>query len=418
MKPVTIGLSYFEKYKIMQTLINKYFWFSSFIIALILSVSCNERKENPSNPGDTTNLSSETMAVDTSFIIPVVERESITFILGEDKNTVNPYYAEATRYFSSNNDEHTTYLVTSCRSISEVRQYLVEHAPVNKLPWGRINLVSHGDQWLGLSVKVTPETRRSTQERLEEYLQSPTFSPLPDNLIDFDTEIAVRACGIGNNPEWVETLASVFRSEHAIPQLIAPRLFEFYESNPGNNGEPLSCHYMANVWMVSFRKDEVPGNIGICNLLHNKYPNEHIDWQDALSRTNPRFGGDTYHYTFDIPVNMVINLAATDSLPDFKSTENKLRWLNQQPQILHILSKIQIPAESFSWDLKKGFSKNSNGKRIVAISVKGYCTMLCILRPLIDEKATTAGNIKPFVPELTDTAFYYLSKGKAFTIKS
>src|SRR5690606_19276086 len=45
------------------------------------------------------------------------KRESITFILGEDRETDNPFYREATLFYSSHPDANTDYLVVTCRSL-------------------------------------------------------------------------------------------------------------------------------------------------------------------------------------------------------------------------------------------------------------------------------------------------------------
>lgn len=390
--------------------------FSSSIIALILLVSCNDRKESAAMSENKASIPVIDSVKQDTAIIAAPLRESITFILGEDKDAGNPYYSEASKYYSNNPVGKTTYMVTSCRSLIEVRNHLVKHVSPDS-PWGRINLVSHGDQWLGLSVKVTPESRRSTPERLQEFLQTGTFNPMPDSVIDQQSEVVIHACGIGNNIDFVETLALVFKATSTTPQVIAPRLFEFYSSGTDQSGNLQSLNYMTKAWMVSYKKGDKPGNLILCNLLQEKYPEAHISWQDALSREHPRFGGDSYHYTFDIPVNMVVNIPLHDSLPNFSTIENKLMWINQQSDIKHILSKIQIPAEKFSWNLKSGYARNKAGKRTRAISVKGFCTILCILKPLTDEKLSSAGSIRPLVPAITDTTFYYQAQGKPCNIK-
>ncbi len=48
-------------------------------------------------------------------------RERITFILGEDREADNRYYAEATNYYTHNKKGRTEYLVTTCRSLLEVK---------------------------------------------------------------------------------------------------------------------------------------------------------------------------------------------------------------------------------------------------------------------------------------------------------
>ncbi|HEX3008977.1 MAG TPA: hypothetical protein VHO90_15345, partial [Bacteroidales bacterium] len=156
----------------------------------------------------------------------------------------------------------------------------------------------------------------------------------------------------------------------------------------------------------------------LCNLFHEKYPDVNIDWQDVLTREKPRYDGDSYCYTFDIPVNLVIEVSNPDSLSDLSNSNSQLSWINQQPEIHHILSKIQIPADQFSWNLKKGFSRDSNGNRKVAVSLKGFCTMFCVLKPLVDQQASARGQIMPFVPSPVDTSFFCIVKGKPYNIKS
>lgn len=387
------------------------FWFSSALIALILLVSCNDRKGKPSSTNRIEKMQIGASIADLAQI-DTSQRESITFILGEDKDTQNPYYTEATKYYQYNISGKTTYLEIKCRSLVEVRNYLVNHAPGNKKPWGLINLVSHGDQWLGLSVKVAPDSKRATLARLQEYVFNGTFSPLSDSIIDQQSEIAIHACGIGNNPEFIKTLGMVFKSTSFIPEIRAPHLFEFYSTETNKAGEPESRQYMTQAWMISFKKGEQPGNIAICNMFHEKYPNDKIEWQDALNREHPRFGGDIYSYTFDIPVNLVINISSNDSIPDLSTTDKKLQWINQQSEIQNNLQTIQIPAEKFAWNLKSGFAKNKAGKRTPAIMVKGFCTMLCVLKPLLDNNISKGDIAKPLAPAKTDSVYYYLLEGK------
>jgi hypothetical protein len=381
------------------------FWFSLYLVALILLVSCNNRKGKPSP------VKNKKTVVVKSVPCKNTERESITFILGEDKSPVNPYYTEATKYYRNNPSAKTTWLDTTCRSLLEVRNYLETHSPSNKLPWGLINLVSHGDRWFGLSVKITPNSKRTTLERLQEYIQNGTFMPLPDPIIDQQSEIAIHACSVGNIPELIETIGLIFKSQNSIPGIRAPRLQEFYATDTNIEGKPENKLYLAQGWIITYKKEEQPGNTTICNLLHEKYPDSDMDWQDALTRDRARFGGDTYHYTFNIPVNLVINCSDKDSLPDLSISEKKLAWINHQPEIMDELNKIQIPAENFSWDLKKGYAKNKAGKRTPAILIKGYCTVLCVLKPLIDKNNSTAGNLAPLIPEITDSCYYYAIKG-------
>jgi len=380
------------------------FCFASFAIALVpCGVSCNARNAN----GKTASLKDARLDTIEAADQTGIGRESITFILGEDKGTKNPYYAQATKYYKYNGAGKTDYLVTTCRSLLEVRNYLISEKPSNKLPWGIINMVSHGDQWLGLSVKVTPQSKRSTLERLQEYLNKGTFKPMPDNIIDHQSELILHACGVGNCPEFVAAIGKVFRNSHDVPLVRAPLLFEFYSSISGDSIVEESQKYFANAWITYYKKDQRPGDSILCSTLNKKYPNSKVAWSDALNRTNPRWSGDIYHYAFNVPVNCVIKLAEKDTLPAFSSNEQQLSWINKQPAIVKALKSIEITVENFDWSLSTVYTKNKNGKRSAAILAKGVCTILCILKPLTTESENTAVLRNPFVPGLDDNNYYF-----------
>jgi hypothetical protein len=344
-------------------------------------------------------------------------RQSITFILGEDKKKTNPYYTEATNYYLHNDSGKTTYVETQCRSLSEVREYLINHRPTNKLPWGLINLVSHGDQWLGLSVKVTPDSKRSTLDRILEHIEKGTFQPLSDSVIDSHSEIFIHACGVGNNADLVEAIAVVFRGKKELPKVRATRLFEFYSSIQENGQIKETQRYLSNAWFIYHKKGYEPGMNELCTSFHTKYPHVQIDWQEALTREQPRWAGDPYCYKFDIPVDVVLHYASKESLPDISSEDKKLALISTNPEIKETLRKIEISAENFEWELKKGYANNSNGKRSPAILIKGYCTILCVLKPLAEEHPNNQSLNKPITPSLEDTSYYFTFNRQSNNVK-
>jgi len=382
----------------------------SFAIALVpFGASCNVQNEKGKlrSSVSTKNSTPDTVEIANNSNSP---RESITFILGEDKGTKNPYYAEATNYYKYNKNGKTNYLVTTCRSLLEVRNHLVKEQPSNHLPWGVINLVSHGDQWLGLSVKVTPQSKRSTLERVQDYLKKGTFKPLPDNIIDAQSEIIIHACGVGNSPEFVTTMGKVFRGIHSTPLVRAPVLFEYYSSIKQDSTVQESQKYFANAWITWYKRGQKPTDSALFVNLQKKYPNSKIDWRDALKRANPRWAGDVYHYAFDVPVISVIKLMNNDTAPDLSSDENKLAWINAQPEILKSLNNIQIPAENFEWSTQIVYTPTRKGIKSPAMLVKGFCTILCVLKPLTEESENKLVLRNPFVPELDDSEYYYSLK--------
>lgn len=335
------------------------------------------------------------------------KRESITFILGEDKELDNPFYAEATNYYLFNEEGKTEQVVTNCRSLLEVQDYLNENHPAGQMPWGLINLVSHGNQWVGLSVKVTPHSKRATSERIREYMENDSLIQLSDSIIDNETEIFIHACGLGNNKEILNTIADAFSGGDSKPKVRASKLFEFYTSVKDNDVVRESQMYYADAQFISYKMGYKPEDQIVVNLLNQKYPNSDIDFSDAVSREQARFVGDTYHYTFEVPVKWVIKYKDSASYPDLSTKKLQVKWINEQKEITDVLKKIDIPINKFNWWFRDVYVNNENGTKSPAVWLKGYCTILCVIKPLTKDKNTANMLYTPFVPDVEDEEYYY-----------
>jgi hypothetical protein len=332
----------------------------------------------------------------------VVTRSSIAFILGDDKESDNPYYDEAFRYYTTNADEKTDFVIRSCRSLLEVKDYLKNHKSSKGPAWGTVHLVSHGNQWTGLSVKVTPDSKRATTRRIVEYTKSHLFESLEQTGVDAQTKIFLHGCGVGNNRGLVDAVNAFFGGKAMV---FAPRLFEYYASTGVENNWQ-SQRYVAGAWFVSYPMGDKPSSHSLSNELREKYPDARIDWQRALSHEQPVWIGDVYHYTFEVPVKWVIPL---DSVADLDEESQQIAWLNSQQQIVDELSGLQLSMEKFKWSLNIGYTETKTGHKTPAVFVKGYCTMLCILHVLTEGHNDSVTLQKPFAPELGDTRFYYSS---------
>ncbi len=312
-------------------------------------------------------------------------RESITFILGEDRGKDNPYYSEAINYYLYNEKGRTEYLVTECRSLLEVRDYLTENPPSNNLPWGLVNLVSHGNQWLGLSARVTPDSKRATTELIKEHLKEGLFPEVSDSLLDDKSELYIHGCGIGKNKELVRVIQLAFGGKNKLPAISASELYEYYTSTKYNGAIQKSDRYLAETWSVCYKMGYKPSERKLCQQFNDQYSDVEIDWKDALSRKEPRWAGDIYHYSFEVPVKWVIPYPDKDSLPDVSTKELQLNWLKKQSNICNMLDKVDIPVEKFNWWYRMVYINNEDGTRSPAIWVKGYCTILVVIKPLIDD---------------------------------
>jgi hypothetical protein len=333
-------------------------------------------------------------------------RESITFILGEDKESDNPYYEEATNYYLSNPKAKTESVVKNCRSLLEARNYLATCPPENGLPWGQVNLVSHGNQWLGLSAKVAPYSKRATAQAINACIDTGGFEAVPNQLLDQHSELFIHGCGIGNNPLLLQAIARAFGGTDTVPSVRASKLFEYYTSVRTNTSVTESERYFARAWHIIYKRGYKPGNTILCNQLKAKYPDSKIDWQDALSRDQPRYPGDIYYYSFEVPLKWVIEYDNKDSIPELKNNRQQLSWIGSQPEITRMLKQVNIPKKDFNWWFRMVRVKHDDGSRSPAVWVKGYSTILCVLKPIVAQNQNTGLLQGPFCPRLDDENYY------------
>lgn len=332
-------------------------------------------------------------------------RNAITFILGKDKSDNNRYYEEATNYYAFNENGKTEHLVTNIRSLKGVLDFLQEYKPANGKPWGLINLVSHGNQWMGLSVKVTDNSKRATPERIRKHIKNKTLMPLSEAILDEYSVIFVHGCGLGNNRQLLKAIADAFGGQDSQVTVRASRLFEYYTSEKDRYRVVSSEKYLAQSYALSYKMGYQPEENVLIKKLQQAYADARIDWQDALKRTEPRFPGDTYHFTFEVPVKWVIPFDNIDSIPDLSTKEKQLAWIKTQPDIMVKLEAIDLPIEKFNWWFRQVYVKGENSEKKPAVWLKGYATILSVLKALVVEDADT-GKTSPFRPSFNDNLYY------------
>ncbi len=321
-----------------------------------------------------------------SEVPPVAEftaREDITFILGNDRNDANPFYRKAEIYFRTNENERTEYVVTSCTSLSEVQDYLVRHASGNR-PWGKINLVSHGNRYQGLSVKVEPDGKRADPEWIRESLDKGRLGKLPAGVIDEQTSLVLHACGLGTQAAISEVLQEAFSSEGKAPLVKSSEHFEYFIAD--ENNETKVERFYAESWFIRYKMRYRPPDETIIRIFQNKYPDQPVDWETALKNEKAEQAGDVFHYSFDVPVKWVISYESKDSVPFLKTQQACHNWVRKNAEIMRDLEKLEIPPEKFNWWMRRVYVKNEDGSLSPALWIKGYCTMLCVLRLLPEEE--------------------------------
>lgn len=333
------------------------FVLTSFMLVIALLTSFNDRDIQP---------------------VEEMERESVTFILGSDRNMDNPYYSKAASYFRNNEKDRTERVVTYCTSLLEVQEYLVNNHTNNKMPWGHINLVSHGNQYLGLSMKITPGGKRTTAKLLQEYLEEGSLINIPGNVISNDTRLELHGCGIAKNVELVKQIGKAFSSDSSSPQIVANEYFEYFVSDIFNENKIEK--YDAEYWFIKYKMGYRPNDKSIIRRLDKLYPDIKVNWKEAIDKTHASIPGEVFHYTFDVPVKWVFRYDSKDSVPRLETKKSRLEWARNNERITADLENLEIKPEEINWWIRNIYVKNPDGTKTPALWVKGYCTILCVLR--------------------------------------
>jgi hypothetical protein len=313
---------------------------------------------------------------------PAEERPNITFILGKDEDSTNAYYAEATVFYQNDPAERTEFVVSECHSLLEMRDYLMAHQAKSGVPWGRVNLVSHGNEWNGLSVPVLPEGKRTTVAALAEAVGNKTLLPLPDRVADACTEFHVESCGVGRNTSLLKALQHAMGDGGELPQMVSSPYFIHYSSSK-KAGQVVSCRReLLEPWYAFYPKTYRPKNAVLAQRLQQSYPDAQLDWQAALAQTVSSQSAEPYSHEFDLPIVWVVAYPPGQPLPDLEKWREQRTWLNQQPELLTALRDLGLTLDDFQWTFLKTKHLLDDSTEVPAIRAIGLCTVLTVLKPV------------------------------------
>jgi hypothetical protein len=332
-----------------------------------------------------------------------VPRESITFIMGEDSGPGNRYYSNALQYYRNHPDARTDHLITDLRSLLEVRDHLEDNAPQNGLPWGKINLVVHSNQWTGMETPVFPGEKRSNAEQVKAAIESGEFPPLVDALIDRETELIVYGCALGRDQAMLNALSQAFGGDAADtnrPVVRSSRFFINYFTER-SNGRAMRCRRMLADYRYAFYPTGYrPADYKLGQHLRESYPGDSLDYQSALSRKAPRFPGDSYHHTFRVPIVRILTYERAEDRPDFATEELRMAWLETQTDLDSVFQQFNLRKDQFTWTFQKIRYEEEDGRKVPAVKLIGLCDVLCILQPLTDREG------RPLQPDLEDERYF------------
>ena len=198
-----------------------------------------------------------------------IPRISVTFIMGRDNSAYNPYYSLANQYYRLNPDERTEVVVDSLTALSQVLDWLRLHPADNGLPYGLVNLVTHGNEFIDLQMTVTPGGSRTSVESLCQAMADSLLLPPDSTVIDRHTLIYLHGCAVGQNQSLLDGLAQAFGSSTAVK---ASKHFEYYAYLSANRNPQSIRHYFARTWYAFYHPDSDYNEAALVQQLRRRYP--------------------------------------------------------------------------------------------------------------------------------------------------
>jgi hypothetical protein len=368
-----------------------YCLFFAFIFA------CSHKKEK-----EVTAVSvSESPGTDT------LPRKSITFILGKDESTRNPYYSLANDYYRLNDSDKTEIVIDTLISLLQVRDFLNTHRPENGRPWGLINLVTHGNEFIDLSVLVSPTGSRVSEKSLRKAIADSVFFPLDSTVIDKKTLFNLHGCAVGNNTALLNILSHAFGGERKV-RFKASRMFEYYANLKQNKNPVWIRHYYSRVWYGYYRVDSLLDEKKLAAQLAMRYPADSVDWMAALQKQFPANPSEAYHINLNVPVVWDDYYHSIDSLPDLRTHKKQNTWLETKTEFLDLMKQTRIPRECF---LVKFYRLNmqKDSLSFFVSRVKGMAGITCILQPVLSHEPVKGVPYPPLRPAENDSIYFRFS---------
>ncbi len=303
-------------------------------------------------------------------------RPSITFIVGEDKPG-NNYFTQAEEYFTWNERDKTDKIVKTCRSLGDIITHLNDTANRDKISWGTVNVVLHGNVWTGLSMDITQGGHRATPKRLVQSVLLKSYPDVFSQSMDSCTQLNFYGCGIGKNPMVVQSLNKIFTNDQGVrPELfISPDYVVFSSTN--HTSSPMMLR--ANYWPYIFKRGYQPSLGSIAQELKKTYPTKEVNWKEALEREEMTEEERSFNQSFHIPVVHTVLYDDANARPDVDTEEEKQAWIAEQDALLEKISAVGISQDKFTWTIHKIRYTHSDGTVEPAIKAIGMATILCVL---------------------------------------
>ena len=353
---------------------------------------------------------------DTAVVVPAVDtvveavdtvpRTSITFILGEDNSAYNQYYTLANHYYRLNTEDKTEVVVSDLTALSQVMDYLREHPAGNERPYGLINLVSHGNEFIDLQATVTRWGARVSAQSLREALDEKRLVPPDSTIVDSLTVVYLHGCAVGQNQALLDGLVEAFGGKATVK---ASKLFEYYGYLSRNQNPSSVRHYFARTWYAFYHPDSAFEEQVLVRQLRRRYPHDTTHWREGLRRRFQDNPSELYHYSFIVPCSYTEIYGEKSDLPNVNSRSRREQWLAEHPAFGELLAVTHIPQKYFQTKFYRQTLKDENDSLLFGLRVKARAGVVCLIQPLVAEDSTGCP-YAPYHPADDDTAIFAYSR--------
>jgi hypothetical protein len=284
----------------------------------------------------------------------------------------------AAQHFAMDTQEATDYVIHTCTTLGSIIEFLNTSSLRGNKPWSIVNVVAHGNPQTGLNLYITEGGHKATPKRLVQAVLLDTTPDFEQGIVDSMSRINFWSCGIGKSPLVNASLKQIFSTaDHNSPQVYcSPHFVIFHPSKVSNVPRRLKASY----WPYYFKRGYRPGDTEITTALHNEYPEERIDWDEALRHRCSNDTASLYHGEYHIPVSYTRIYQTREERPALDTPEQQMQWVNAQPEIQDQLDEAGIPMDKYHWTVNKIIYTQEDGTKVPAIKAIGMATVLYVLK--------------------------------------
>jgi hypothetical protein len=293
-------------------------------------------------------------------------RPNVTFIVGEDMDSDNQYYAAAKKYYSTHDVDNQSIVIDSCRSLLAIQDFLQKHPTKENKPWGKINIVAHGNEWTGLKLFILPNVKeRANATTLKNAINNNLLQSLKNcPKLDARTQLHIKGCAVGKDEALLSVMKQAFGGRIKV---FSPEKFVVYRADN-------QC-YLADYFYSFQHPDSSFHREKAVKELNHRYPFTQLDWNTILNENAlvSESVANPFVYRFKIPVRWTVNFPDSTQVPKFPNPQNLQfeDWLFQQKNLMATLDKTNLPKESFRWVYDTAGA---------AMKIYGVCQVVCVLK--------------------------------------